>query len=76
LAPSPTLSCGAPCRCARWGWALAWALGSNLPRDDLDFYGPENQTEFRGGRRPRAGLPPSADPDRTVLEDACDHSCH
>eukprot|EP01043_Picozoa_sp_COSAG02_P012519 COSAG02_NODE_483_length_21396_cov_20.544801_9_plen_150_part_00 len=30
---------------------LVWALGSNLPDDDLNFYGPRNQTEFPGNSR-------------------------
>lgn len=33
------------------GWVLVWALGSNLPDDDLNFYGPRNQTEFPGNSR-------------------------
>ena len=33
------------------GWVLVWALGSNLPDDDLNFYGPRNQTEFPGNLR-------------------------
>ena len=33
------------------GWVLVWALGSNLPEDDLNFYGPRNQTEFPGNSR-------------------------
>lgn len=34
-----------------WGWCLVWALGSNLPDDDLNFYGARNQTEFKGNAR-------------------------
>ena len=30
---------------------LVWALGSNLTDDDLNFYGPRNQTEFPGNSR-------------------------
>jgi hypothetical protein len=33
------------------GWVLVWALGSNLPDNDLNFYGPRNQTEFQGNSR-------------------------
>ena len=35
----------------RWGWSLVWALGPNLPSDNLDFYGSLNQTQFAGNHR-------------------------
>eukprot|EP01050_Picozoa_sp_SAG11_P007902 SAG11_NODE_674_length_7801_cov_3.578032_1_plen_619_part_00 len=36
---------------AKHSWALVWSLGSNLPGDDMNFYGALNQTEFPGNRR-------------------------
>ena len=45
--PSSSFLCGDTVQ----GWVLVWALGSNLPDDDLNFYGPRNQTEFPGNSR-------------------------